>query len=287
MKVTVENKEIKPLIANILRINIGQYLKTSNYEHLTLEHNFDEVWDAAKKEIRSRSNVVMIGFDPSGDYEDAMQLILDVLFPQKENFFAFLEITLTGFIEWDKGKTNLAKVFQCLKDLEMPQDQIQRLNKSSRVELLPSPEKSDQSLEFKQDEIKVDKKLCFVIMPFNEKLNPIYDSIIKPVINGLKLKCLRADEIFTSKPIIEDIWENIKKSNFLIADLTDRNPNVFYELGLAHALNKGVILLTQDLSDVPFDLRHYRIIVYKDSISGSEELKSTLNDFITEQIENK
>jgi hypothetical protein len=69
--------------------------------------------------------------------------------------------------------------------------------------------------------------------------------------------------------------------------LTDRNPNVFYELGLAHALNKEVILLTQDINDVPFDLRHFRIIVYQDSISGADKLKSTLKDFINEQINGK
>ncbi len=124
-------------------------------------------------------------------------------------------------------------------------------------------------------------------MPFTDKLNPIYESIIKPVIKDLKLECLRADEVFTSKPIIEDIWESIKKAKFLVADLTDRNPNVFYELGLAHALNKDVILLTQDLDDVPFDLRHFRIIVYQDSISGADKLKGILKDFINEQINGK
>jgi hypothetical protein len=119
-------------------------------------------------------------------------------------------------------------------------------------------------------------------MPFTEMLNPIYESIIKPVLKDLKYTALRADEIFTSKPIIDDIWTNIKKAKFLIADLTDRNPNVFYELGLAHALAKEVILLTQNLNDIPFDLRHYRIIVYQDSISGADKLKSTLKGFINE-----
>ena len=85
MKIEIRNPEIKPLIANLLRINIGSYLKTSEYEHLALEHNFDQLWESANKEIRRRSNVVFLGFDNSGDYEEAFQLILDTLWSQDKN----------------------------------------------------------------------------------------------------------------------------------------------------------------------------------------------------------
>lgn len=286
MKVEIKSPEIKPLIANLLRINIGSYLKTSDYSHLTLEHNFDQLWDSAKKNIRNRSNVVFLGFDPSGDYEDAFQLLLDLLWTEgKNDFYLLLELTLTDFIRWDKGKTDLTQVFENLEKLNMSKLKLDDLKILKKQKLVPektnTPEKQP---EFNQTEIKQDDKLCFIIMPFTDKLNPIYESIIRPVIKDLKLKSLRADEIFTSKPIVDDIWESIKKAKFLIADLTDRNANVFYELGLAHALNKDVILLTQDIDDVPFDLRHYRIIVYRDSISGADKLKSTLKDFINEQI---
>lgn len=289
MKVEIRNSAIKPLIANLLRINIGSYLKTSDYDHLALEHNFDQLWESANKEIRRRSSVVFLGFDNSGDYEEAFQLVLDNLWSQDKNgFYNLMEITLKDFIRWDKGKTDLSKILQNLEQLDMPQPKLENLKISKRVKIQPErANTSDKQVEFKQTEVKLNEKLCFIIMPFTDKLNPIYDSIIKPVIKDLKLESLRADEIFTSKPIIEDIWESIKKARFLIADLTDRNPNVFYELGLAHALNKDVILLTQDINDVPFDLRHFRIIVYQDSISGADKLKSTLKDFINEQINGK
>ena len=289
MKIEIRNPEIKPLIANLLRINIGSYLKTSEYDHLALEHNFDQLWESANKEIRRRSNVVFLGFDNSGDYEEAFQLILDTLWSQDKNgFFNIMELTLKDFIRWDKGKTDLSKILQNLEQLDMPQSQLENLRVSKKIKVQPEqPSAPEKQIEFKQSTVKVNEKLCFIIMPFTDKLNPIYDSIIKPVIKDLKLECLRADEIFTSKPIIEDIWDNVKKARFLIADLTERNPNVFYELGLAHALNKEVILLTQDINDVPFDLRHFRIIVYQDSISGADKLKSTLKDFINEQINGK
>ncbi len=289
MKIEIRNPEIKPLIANLLRINIGSYLKTSEYDHLALEHNFDQLWESANKEIRRRSNVVFLGFDNSGDYEEAFQLILDTLWSQDKNgFFNIMELTLKDFIRWDKGKTDLSKILQNLEKLNMPQSQLENLRISRRIKVQHDhPNAPEKQIEFKQSTVKVNENLCFIIMPFTDKLNPIYESIIKPVIKDLKLECLRADEIFTSKPIIEDIWDNVKKARFLIADLTERNPNVFYELGLAHALNKEVILLTQDINDVPFDLRHFRIIVYQDSISGADKLKSTLKDFINEQINGK
>ena len=86
------------------------------------------MWEAAKNEIRNRRRVVYIGFDPSGEYEDAMQLLLDILY-EKDNvsFFYFLEITLGDFIRWDTGKTDLSKVFHCLVNLNIPKEQLQNL----------------------------------------------------------------------------------------------------------------------------------------------------------------
>ena len=286
MNVEIENSELKPLIANLLRINIGSYLKTNDYGYLVLEHNFDQTWKSAIKKIRSSSNVVIIGYDDPGDYEDAFQLILDTLWSQnKKIFYNIMELTLTGFINWDKGKTDLSKILQNLEKLNMPLSQLENLRILNELKVQPKqPNDTEKQIEFKQSTVKVNEKLCFIIMPYTDKLNPIYENIIKPVIKDLKLECLRADEIFTSKSIIEDIWNNIKKARFIIADLTDRNPNVFYELGLAHALNKEVILLTQNINDVPFDLQHLRYIFYQDSIAGADILKSKLKVYINEQI---
>jgi hypothetical protein len=77
------------------------------------------------------------------------------------------------------------------------------------------------------------------------------------------------------------------KTSFLIADLTGRNANVFYELGLAHALKKDVILITQKIEDVPFDLRHYRCIVYDNTIRGASKLESGLRGTLEDIIKKK
>ncbi len=289
MKSEIRNTSIKPLIANLHRIDIGSYLKTNDYDNLVLEHNLDQLWESVKKEIRGGSSAWLLGMEISRDYENAFQLILDRLWLQDRNiFYNIIELTLEDFIRWDKGKTDLSKILQSLEQLDMPQSQLESLRVSLKIKVQPEQLKTpEKQIEIEQSTVKVNDKLCFIIMPFTDKLNPIYKSIIRPIIKELKLECLRADEIFTSNPIVEDICDNIKRARFLIADLTERNPNVFYELGLAHALNKEVILLAQDLNDVPFDLRHYRIIVYEDTISGADELKSKLEIFINEQANGK
>lgn len=137
---------------------------------------------------------------------------------------------------------------------------------------------------FPRKQFKVDDKLCFILMPFETKYDPVYDSVIKPAIDEMGLEAKRADNIFNIKPIIQDIWEHINKARLLIANLSGKNPNVFYEVGLSHALNKKVILITQSMNDVPFDLRHLRCIVYEDSMDGASKLKDVLIQTIRELL---
>ena len=80
----------------------------------------------------------------------------------------------------------------------------------------------------------------------------------------------------TPSLITRDIWEKINRARFLIADLTGQNPNVFYEVGLAHALGKDVVLLTQTMTDVPFDLKAMRCIVYAYTPPGMKEMETAL-----------
>src|ERR1041385_3895652 len=99
---------------------------------------------------------------------------------------------------------------------------------------------------------------CFVAMPFNNLFQIQYERVIRPAVEELGLKCIRADEIYLTPQIMADIWNGIRKSRLIIAELTGRNPNVFYEIGLAHAIGKPIILLTRREEDVPFDLKSLR-----------------------------
>ena len=76
------------------------------------------------------------------------------------------------------------------------------------------------------------------------------------------------------------IWENILRADLIIADLTGRNPNVFYELGYAHALHKNTVLITQSIDDVPFDLRHRQMIKYFATAKGYKDLNESLKNYV-------
>jgi hypothetical protein len=121
---------------------------------------------------------------------------------------------------------------------------------------------------------------CFYLGPFREPFNNIYANAIRTAVQRLGVSLSRADEIYGSRAIIQDIWEAIFSSEVIIAELTGRNPNVMYEVGLAHALGKQVIILTQTLDDVPFDLKHYRCIVYDPAPAGRRAMAAKLRGTI-------
>jgi Lon protease-like protein len=137
---------------------------------------------------------------------------------------------------------------------------------------------------FKGRGFKQNNKLVFALMPFSEKFRPIYTEIIKPTVEILDLKSVRADDLYGPRPIIEDIWRLVNESHIIIADVTSRNPNVFYEIGLAHSIGKDVIIISQSLDDVPFDLRHYRRIIYEDSVKGTKKLEKDLFNSLKESL---
>jgi hypothetical protein len=104
---------------------------------------------------------------------------------------------------------------------------------------------------------------CFVVMPFAGAIGGYFQHVYEPAIIKAGLKAVRADaDIFGTGKIMDQIWSGINASKVLVAELTTKNPNVFYELGLAHALNKPVVLVSSNEEDVPFDLRHIRVIYY-------------------------
>jgi hypothetical protein len=105
---------------------------------------------------------------------------------------------------------------------------------------------------------------CFVMMPFANPIGGYYATIYEPAIKKAGLTPVRADtDIFGTGKIIDQIWEGLKRAKVLVAELTGRNPNVLYELGLAHALHKPVVLISSNEPDVPFDVRHVRVIYYE------------------------
>jgi hypothetical protein len=124
--------------------------------------------------------------------------------------------------------------------------------------------------------------LCdaFMIMPFSSQYQSIYEDYIKPIVESFSLTIRRADDFFTHRNIIEDIWSAIARCRFVIADCTGRNPNVFYELGISHALGKPTILLGQQEKDLPFDIQGRRVILYEDRSGGLKILQNKLRSAV-------
>ena len=109
-------------------------------------------------------------------------------------------------------------------------------------------------------------------MPFSQEFNDIYEFGIKATCKKVGAYCERVDEQQFNETILERIYNQIAKADFIISEMTGKNPNVFYETGYAHALNKQVVLLTRNADDIPFDLRHHPHIVYDGSIARLNEL---------------
>ena len=138
---------------------------------------------------------------------------------------------------------------------------------------------------FRGREFLINEHLVFVLSPFEEPFDTIYEDHIRTAVESIDgLSCLRADDIYDNRPIIEDIWRCTNEARILIAELTGRNPNVFYETGIAHTVGKEVILITQSMEDVPFDLKHLRCIVYEYTPRGiatlEENLKNTISNVL-------
>lgn len=121
----------------------------------------------------------------------------------------------------------------------------------------------------------IEPVLASAMMPFDAGFNDVYASIQQASANA-GLRCRRADDIWENAQIIQDVVALIDRSRVVVCDCTGRNPNVFYEAGIAHTLGREVILITQNEQDIPFDLRHLRYIRYLNNAEGRTALATAL-----------
>jgi hypothetical protein len=113
----------------------------------------------------------------------------------------------------------------------------------------------------------IDPALASAMMPFAAGFTPVYQCIQQAAENA-GLRCRRADDIWENPSVIQDVVSLIDRSRVVVCDCSGRNPNVFYEVGIAHTLGREVILITQSADDIPFDLRHLRYISYLNNGEG-------------------
>lgn len=122
---------------------------------------------------------------------------------------------------------------------------------------------------------------AFVLSPIDAgEFDELYRGVIRPTLEAQGVKVGRADELDLQN-IMAAVVRGITTAHIIIAEITTRNPNVMYELGVAHALEKPVIILTQDIEQVPFDLRAYRVIRYSPHFAAIGSLTKTLEELVS------
>ncbi len=103
---------------------------------------------------------------------------------------------------------------------------------------------------------------AFIIMPYKEPFETVYKDVIVPTLSNSGFSAVRADEMIGSRPVVKDIQDSIRSSDLIIADMSGNNLNVYYELGMATVWEKDAILLAQSASDLPFDTKAIRHLIY-------------------------
>lgn len=140
-----------------------------------------------------------------------------------------------------------------------------------------------QSIRFTPSVFKVpaapqDPRLIAVMMPFGPAFDGIYEAIKRACANTNYFHAQRADDLWDDSTIIQDVFSLIFRSHAVICDYSGKNPNVFYEAGIAHTLGKTVIPIAQNHADVPSDVIHHRYQPYHPNTQGLSELEARLTD---------
>lgn len=129
--------------------------------------------------------------------------------------------------------------------------------------------------------VETDSPVCFVVMQFTPEFNTLYTDVIRPVCEANGYSVIRADDFHTSGQIIEDVTQSIRTASLIIADVTPDNPNVFYELGFAHAIGKSTVLLSDRKRErLPFDISGFRTIFYDNTIGGKNLVETRLRQHL-------
>lgn len=182
-------------------------------------------------------------------------------------------ISYNGFT---KDAYQSAKVFQV--ELQKIEDIEIRVDYARHGAILHIVEKSE-----KEPPPKFGDKFIFVLMPFNKDYEDLYLYGIRGAVEKAGFVCRRADEIEHNSDIIDEILYQIDEASVLVAEMTDKNPNVCYEVGIAHGKKKEVILIARQGSDIPFDLKGKNHILYENIRDLEEKLTRRLNAIANEK----
>jgi len=130
-----------------------------------------------------------------------------------------------------------------------------------------------QNITISGFKVETQQPTAFVVMQFTKPYNELYMEVIQPICEEFHFTALRADESYRQGLIIADITKQIMEAKLVIVEITPPNPNVFYELGFAHAINKPTILIAEQGTQLPFDVSPFRVLFYENSIDGKRRVE--------------
>jgi hypothetical protein len=140
-----------------------------------------------------------------------------------------------------------------------------------------------KSFKLQDPDYIVDQKLILVLTPFTDEERETFE-IIKKICNDAGFRCIRGDEEYTPTDILSHVVKLIVKARIVIGNISSRNPNVFYELGVAHTLGKQTVLVSKSLDDVPFDVAGLRILIWSSRQDLEQKLSQTLLRTVSDSV---
>jgi hypothetical protein len=241
---------------------------------------------------------------PFGDTEQAAGIVLGYRSPEQHYIFAELGAARSAYSvgEYVSGfgwrplaatgqSQNLQKERNYTLQLNLRGQELKILADDVPVMeyLLPHPLEGRQvgiiaagndEISFSDFVISTGRPKAFVVMQFAEPYDTFYREVIQRQAESAGFEVFRIDEKAGPGIIFQDIQREIEQAEIVIAEITPANPNVFYELGYAHALQKPTILLARRESQLPFDVRSYRVVFYNDTIGGKAEVEQNLRSHL-------
>jgi hypothetical protein len=136
-------------------------------------------------------------------------------------------------------------------------------------------------IRFSSFSIKSERPSIFVVMQFTTPFDELYQDVIVPVCEGQGFTAVRADQTYGPGVIISDIARQISESSVVVADITPDNPNVFWEVGYAHALQKPTVLIAERGRQLPFDVSPFRTLFYDNTIAGKRHIEEGLSNHLS------
>lgn len=136
-------------------------------------------------------------------------------------------------------------------------------------------------------------RICYVIMPFDQRYQATYTDAVRLAVQkvgqerGEQWECRRGDDVRVPGSVTKEIVTSLHTAELIIADLSGSNPNVFYELGVAHSAARPTIMITQDIETLPFDINSYRVHAYSASPDGLRILSERLSAAILDVLSSK